>query len=163
MSALQKLMQARIKLQGCDLRDLAHYDKDTGIFTWRKSRRGVKTGQPLGTCNGNGYLRITVLGKSYYAHRLAWLYVYNEWPEHEIDHINAIKSDNRISNLRKATPKENKKYMFNPQSNSKSKVLGVSWNKKANKWQSFYKNKYLGLFDNIDDAANAYKLEKEKS
>lgn len=163
MSALQKLMQARIKLQADALRELAHYDMDNGIFTWKKRRRGVKTGKPLGTCNGNGYLRITVLGRSYYAHRLAWLYVYDEWPENEIDHINAIKSDNRISNLRKATSKENKEYRFNPQSNSKSRVIGVSWHKRANKWQSFYKNKYLGLFDSIDDAAQAYKLEKEKS
>lgn len=151
------------ELTQADLHELINFDTETGVFTWKKSRRGVKTGKQLGTCNGNGYLRITVLGRSYYAHRLAWFYVYGEWPEHEIDHINAIKGDNRITNLRKATPKENNGYKFRPQSNSKSGFIGVSWHKKASKWQAFHKREYLGVFSNIDDAVAAYMTAKEQS
>lgn len=142
--------------------ELMNYDQESGIFTWSKARRGIKTGVPLGTCNGRGYLRITVLGQSYYAHRLAWFYVYGEWPENEIDHINGNPSDNRFSNLRKATLYENNMHKFLPQCNSKSCVRGVSFHKKANKWQAFIKRKYLGLFNSIDEAAKAYKSAKEK-
>lgn len=143
--------------------ELMSYDAESGVFVWKKSRRGVQVGIPLGTCNGHGYLRITVLGQSYYAHRLAWFYVHGEWPEHEIDHINGIKDDNRISNLRKATPQENQRYRFNAQRNSKTGVIGVSWHDKANKWQAHFDGKYLGVFQSIDDASQAYKSAKEHS
>lgn len=135
---------------------LMSYDPVTGLFKWKKRRRGVSTSKALGTDNGYGYLRITVLGVSRYAHRLAWLYVYGEMPANEIDHINGIKSDNRICNLRPATPGQNKQNMRRAQSNSKSGYLGVSWHKKAKKWQAHIsvnrKHIYLGLHDDIDSA-----------
>lgn len=146
-----------------DLKELLNYDCKTGIFTWSKNRRGVIVNKPLGTDNGYGYLRITVLGKSYYAHRLAWLYVHGEMPKEQIDHINCNKSDNRICNLREVTAKENQHYKKNAQKNSKSKVLGVSWHSKANKWQVHFMNKYVGIFNSIQDATIAYKKAKEIS
>jgi hypothetical protein len=149
-----------------DLLEVIDYDKNTGIFTWSKKRRGVITGKPLGTCNGYGYLRITVFGKSYYAHRLAWFYVHGYFPKNQIDHINGVKSDNKILNLREATSLQNAQNKLKPQKNSKSHILGVSWHKKAKKWQAhiciYKQRKYLGLFENIHDAENAFKTEKEK-
>lgn len=148
-----------------DVCELLAYDKETGIFQWKKKRRGISTDKHLGTCNGFGYLRITVLGKSYYAHRLAWFYVYGVWPD-QIDHINGVKNDNRIANLRSCTDLENKQNRVKSQSNSKSKTLGVSWHKKAKKWQAhiciYKERKYLGVFSSIEEANEAYKQEERQ-
>lgn len=149
-----------------DLLKVINYDSETGVFTWSKKRKGVVTGKQLGSCNGHGYLRITVFSKSYYAHRLAWFYVHGYFPKNQIDHINGIKSDNRICNLREATNIQNAQNKLNPKTNSKTQILGVSWHKKAKKWQAhiciYKQKKYLGLFDNIHDAEKAYKAEKER-
>ena len=146
-------------LKHSDVLELMAYDPEVGIFTWKKQRRGVITGKPLGCCNGNGYLRITVLGQVVYAHRLAWFYVYGKWPQNQIDHINGSKNDNRIANLRDVTNAQN--------AQNKPFARGVSWHKKSNKWQAhfcFHKtNRYLGLFDKYEDAATAYIAAKEKS
>jgi hypothetical protein len=148
-----------------ELQEVLNYDQETGIFVWSKKRRGIKTGQQLGADNGFGYLRITVFGKSYYAHRLAWFYVHGVWPD-QIDHINGTKSDNRIKNLRSVSLQQNAQNKIKAQKNNSSKVLGVSWNKKAKKWAAYicvYKQrKYLGLFNCVGDAEKAYKSEKEK-
>lgn len=132
---------------------------------WSKKRRGIKTGVKLGTDNGFGYLRITVFGKSYYAHRLAWFFVYGTWPN-QIDHINGKKSDNRLKNLRNVTIQQNNQNKLKAQKNSESKVLGVSWHQKANKWQAhiciYKERKYLGLFTSVEEAHKAYLKEKER-
>lgn len=148
-----------------ELCEILDYNQDTGVFMWRKQRRGVKTNVQLGTDNGFGYLRITVLGKSYYAHRLAWFYVNGTWPD-QIDHINGIKSDNSIKNLRDVNVQQNAQNKLKAQKNSDSKILGVSWHKKAKKWQAhicvYKERKYLGLFDDINEAQKAYLKEKER-
>jgi HNH endonuclease/AP2 domain len=148
-----------------DLWEILDYNPHSGVFMWCKQRRGIKTGVVLGTDNGFGYLRISVLGKSYYAHRLAWFYVHGTWPD-QIDHINGIKSDNRINNLRDVTVQQNNQNKLKAQKNSISKVLGVSWHKKANKWQAhicvYKERKYLGLFKSVEDAHKAYLKEKER-
>jgi len=148
-----------------ELWEILDYNPNTGVFMWCKQRRGIKTDVPLGTDNGFGYLRITVLGKSYYAHRLAWFYVNGTWPD-QIDHINGIKSDNRLDNLRDVTVQQNNQNKLKAQKNSDSKILGVSWHKKAKKWQAhicvYKERKYLGLFKDINEAQEAYLKEKER-
>ena len=148
-----------------DLTDLLHYNEETGVFQWKKKRRGIKTGVNLGTDNGFGYLRITVLGKSFYAHRLAWFYSNKVWPKGEIDHINGNKQDNSLKNLRDVTPQSNAQNKLSPQSRSKTQTLGVSWHKKAKKWQAhiciYKQRKYLGLFEKIEDAEQAYLNERK--
>ena len=148
-----------------ELWEILDYNQNTGVFMWCKQRRGVKTDVPLGADNGFGYLRITVLGKSYYAHRLAWFYMQNEWPD-QIDHINGDKSNNTWENLRNVTVQQNAQNKLKSQKNSDSKTLGVSWHKKAKKWQAhiciYKERKYLGLFEDINEAQKAYLKEKEK-
>lgn len=83
------------------LKALLEYEPETGAFRWKsptnqRIRRGIATGR-VGT---KGYLYIGIDRKSYMAHRLAWLYVHGHWPLEQIDHINRIKTDNRIANLR---------------------------------------------------------------
>jgi hypothetical protein len=148
-----------------DVVTLLEYNRDTGHFQWKKKRRGIKTGVNLGTDNGFGYLRITVLGKSFYAHRLAWFYCHKVFPKGEIDHINGNKQDNRIENLRDVTPQANAQNKVAATSKSKTQMLGVSWHKKAKKWQAhicvYKQRKYLGLFDNIQDAQQTYLNERK--
>lgn len=163
---MAKTLEDDFPLVHSDVLELLDYDIETGVFTWKKQRRGVRVGIPLGTCNGFGYLRITVLGQSYYAHRLAWFYVHGFWPKNEVDHINSIRSDNRICNLREATTSENQHYKFMSTvagtKKRKTKVLGVSWHAKARKWQAHCKTAYLGLFTSISEASDAYRAAKEK-
>ena len=104
-------------------------------------------------------------GVSQYAHRLAWLYVHGVWPPHEVDHINGDRSDNRIANLRLATRQQNSENRHGAQSNSKTGLVGVSWHKRAGKWQAHIRVKgrtrYLGLFESTQDACMAYLQAKQ--
>lgn len=142
------------------LRELLHYDSGTGIFVWRVSKGGVRAGNLAGTKNRDGYLKIQVDGLSCLAHRLAWLYVYGRWPEGLIDHINGIKLDNRIANLREATSSENQQNTRQANINNRFGFLGVSWNKRNNHWQARIKvngaHKHVGCFDSAEEAYAAY-------
>lgn len=145
---------------------LLDYNQETGEFKWRIKRRGVNVEKILGTDNGFGYLRITVCGKSYYAHRLAWLYVHGHMPKQEIDHINGNKSDNRIANLREATPLQNQQNKTKLQSNNKSGQPGISWHEKSNKWQvhicTCNNRQYLGIYSDIEEAKAVYAAAKKE-
>ena len=81
-----------------------HYDYDTGGFIWLNPSKyhSEKALKPAGTLNDDGYIKIGLFGRSYFAHRLAWLYVHGHFPGDETDHINRIRHDNRIINLRLA-------------------------------------------------------------
>lgn len=89
------------------LKELLHYDPDTGIFEWIKPRQGVVRGRPAGCPDDKGYVVITVKGKRLRAHRLAFLYMEGRIPNRYIDHINRVRDDNRWENLRPATPLQN--------------------------------------------------------
>ncbi|WP_292613113.1 HNH endonuclease signature motif containing protein, partial [Nitrobacter sp. 62-13] len=81
------------------VRELLHYDPETGRFTWRS---GQKAGRAAGSIGGR-YVQIMIGKKNYLAHRLAWLYVHDSPPLEEIDHVNGDPRDNRINNLRLAS------------------------------------------------------------
>ena len=147
------------------LKTLVKYDSNTGIFTWNKSRKGAKSGDKVGTISANGYCQACLNYKKYYLHRLAWLYEYGEMPISEIDHINRIKTDNRICNLRLATRSEN---LANTKINSRNisghknvslhKPTGL-WRVVINKNTKILVNKY---FKTIDKAVEyAEKARKE--
>ncbi len=144
----------------CDrLREVLNYDATTGVFTWRtKTSRKVIVGREAGTLKPKGYLSIRIDGKPYYAHRLAWCHVYGSWPDDEIDHINGIRHDNRISNLRQASRKQNMENRVQPI--GASGYRGVCWLEANQKWRASIvhngKNIYLGLFDTAEEAAAMY-------
>ncbi len=143
------------------LRSILHYDQETGIFT-RKVRTAhrVKAGDVAGCPDGRGYLQIRVCSRKYRAHRLAWLHVYGEWPEDQLDHINRDRADNRISNLREVTNKQNGQNA-SKRSDNKSGHPGVYWDKQKSKWRALIthnqKDIHLGYFENLEDAVAARK------
>lgn len=107
------------------LKELLEYDPISGVFRRKINIGGAKIGDIAGTDNGDGYMKIRVAGKSYKAHRLAWLYVMGRWPKNDIDHINGVRCDNRIINLREATRAENKQNTRKANSNNRTGLLGV--------------------------------------
>ena len=150
------------------LKELLDYSLETGLFKWKIAHsRRVHAGDVAGSLSPKGYILIGVDGCVYRAHRLAWLYVYGKFPEHYIDHINRIKADNRIENLRDVSitvNNENQKYA--PSHNKSCGVLGVSREKNHRRWRAVIttggKQVHIGYFDTIEEAEAAYVAEKRK-
>ena len=90
-----------------ELKELLHYNPETGVFTWLKPAQGRPLNRVAGTRNKNIYQRIIINQKGYLAHRLAWIYVFGDDLSSYIDHVNGVPSDNRLSNLRLCTQSEN--------------------------------------------------------
>ena len=151
-----------MELTASRLRDLVHYDAQTGEFTWAKKRRRCSIGKKAGCTMKNGYRVIRIDDALYLAHRLAWFYVTGNWPANQIDHINGVRDDNRFSNLREATNLQNahnRKYNRN-----KSGFQGVR--KENSKWLAEIKINYkavrLGLFNTPEEAHCAYLIAKRQ-
>lgn len=140
------------------LRELLHYDPETGVFTRRFARGGIPAGARVGTPHGNGYLSARVQNKTRYLHRLAWLYITCEYPEHDIDHINGDRTDNRWSNLRKATRGENMQNQRQPRSTNTVGLLGVSRRNGRYIAQIQTDGVYhaIGLYSTPEEAHDAY-------
>ena len=147
------------------VKSLFTYSPDTGELRNKVKRaQRSKIGDSPGYINHDGYLRIQIKGKNYMAHRIIWLYVYGEWPINQLDHINGIPSDNRISNLRPATNSENRQNLHRAHKNNKSGFLGVG--KNWNKWKACIKinNKliYLGSYKTPQEAHKVYMEAKRR-
>ena len=150
-----------------DVKSVLSYDEDSGVFTWIATKSYKKIiGKKAGVENSQGYWVIGLFKNHLYAHRLAWLYVHGEWPEHHIDHINGDRSDNRIANLRESTNSENMQNIKGPRADNKFNLLGVCFDKQRQKFLAQIrlngKNKYLGRFDNPDSAHEAYMTAKRE-
>jgi len=142
--------------------DYLSYNSETGVFTWiaRYKTSHVIIGSNAGTLTKKGYTRIRVPTMGYVmAHRLAWWFHYQEWPENQIDHINGERSDNRIINLRQATNAQNQ-HNSQVRKDSKTGVKGVTWNAQRQAYVvQIHANKvkrYLGCFNDLETAARAY-------
>lgn len=152
-----------------ELRDLIDYNPDTGAFIWRERHddgspatrkfNARYAGNPVYLEPHYGYSRIGLNGgrKRYKAHRVAWAIHYGEWPEDQIDHINGVRDDNRIANLRCVTHAENCKNKRLPD-DSMSGVFGIVWDKTHWVWRVTIGNSYLGSFESFRDA---YAVRKE--
>lgn len=131
------------------LQTLLTYNSETGNFVRNIPRGNTKQGQIAGRVNHDGYLIFVLDRRRYLAHRLAWLYVYGSFPNQELDHINGVRHDNRIVNLRLATRSEqcqNKKIS----TKNTSGFVGVSWHSTKLKWTAHIKlnglKRHLGYF-----------------
>lgn len=141
------------------LKSVLEYDPETGVFKNRVQRKQSRKGAVAGSFTSKGYWRIKLLNKEWAAHRLAWLYMHGCWPAKDLDHKNRKPDDNRIANLREATTAENKQNVGVTAANT-SGYIGVTWNKKACKWQASIrahgKSVYLGLRDSAEAAHAEY-------
>lgn len=152
-------------LTQAQLKQYLDYDPETGLFTWKCKKQGVKTGEIAGNINTDGYVRIVINYKPYAAHRLAWLYMYNKWPCNQLDHINRIKKDNRLVNLREVTAIQNS-WNTGSKTNNISGYIGVHWDITRKKYLARIrinkKLKYLGIFNCPKEAHKAYITAKAK-
>lgn len=157
------------------LRQLLRYEPETGKLFWKergvewfKTPRDCKIwnsnwafSEALTAINSNGYAIGSVLGGRCRAHRVAWAIATGEWPENDIDHINGIRSDNRLKNLRSVTRSENGRNRAKSGRNT-SGTLGVYWSDYYGKWVAKIsdgtKNVFLGAFEQIEDAENSRKM-----
>ncbi len=149
---MKELIQARLK-------ELLRYEPRTGLFTWlvRRSQKAL-VGQQAGRVNmTTGYVEIQIDGRRYKAHRLAWLYVYGYFPDHQIDHIKENKTDNRIKMLRVATRSQNKMNVGITNANN-SGIKGVY--RHGNRWiaqaQIDGKKYRLGSYKDKHEAGRIY-------
>lgn len=161
------------------LRRLINYCPETGKMVWKErpvwlfvakrySREtGAKyfnrryAGQPaLQAVTKLGYCEGQIFGKGTFAHRVAWKMFYGTEPDGMIDHINGVRTDNRISNIRVVDAAGNCRNICLPK-NNKSGVIGVSWDRAKRKWSASIrherKTRHLGYFNGIEDAALARK------
>lgn len=144
-----------------ELMESLEYNKETGVFKWKVSNNNrVKVGDEAGYISKrNGYRQIKITGKLYQAHRLAWLYVNGVMPVKEIDHIDHVRTNNSISNLREVTRQENSRNT-RIRSNNHSGVTGVNWHKQTFRWQVRIHDlsgdsKHIGYYINFEDARKA--------
>lgn len=148
------------------LRELLHYDPDSGLFTWRIAVRhsAKKAGDTAGCVVKDGYVVVGVDSHYHKAHRLAWLYSHGVWPAGDIDHMNGNRSDNRLCNLRDASKSMNAQNVHGASKRSKSGLLGVR--KFGKKWRTAImidgRVKHLGTFESAEIAHEAYlKVKRE--
>jgi len=162
-------------------RELLTYNPDTGKLYWKerpaKYFKNLKrvacfhsrhTGKETfrdhvsyGKESDKYRLRGVIFGKKYYAHRIAWLIYYGEWPKNHIDHINQDPTDNRIKNLRDVTNAENHKNQ-SLYKNNKTGYIGVHLHKKTNNYRAQIQvdgiKKSLGYYDTAEEAATAREI-----
>lgn len=146
------------------LKALLDYSPEDGSFRWHASTGGKKANEIAGNTEVTGYVRIGIAGKTYMAHRLAWLYVHGMWPPAQLDHINRIRNDNRIVNLRLSTQIEN---MRNARWRNSHGLRGVHYYKPG-KYQariSFFDKRKgksvqrsLGYYSTAQEANEVYEL-----
>ena len=147
-----KLTQERLK-------ELLGYDPETGVFIWKVANTNrIRVGGVAGYLHHSGYLNISINGKTYQSHRLAFLYMEGYLPENDVDHIDRNRSNNKWKNLREVSRSCNLRNCKIRETN-KSGITGVCFNKRDKKWMATIRipkqNINLGYFDNLTNAAKA--------
>ncbi len=136
------------------------YDCDTGLFTRKTCADKSHIGDTPTGITDWGYVRFRVLGRKYHAHALAWFYVFGEWPREQIDHIDEVKTNNRIGNLRDVPQAWNQHNRRKPRRDNKLGILGVC--KAGEKFHAQIgpgargARLNLGYFDTAEEAEQAY-------
>jgi hypothetical protein len=154
------------RLNPDSLSDVLSYDAETGNLIWKSvinRRRKDLVGQIAGLKHHSGYIHITFAGKEYAAHRVCFYLYHGYWPKNYIDHINGIRDDNRICNLRDVKKSLNAQ---NQKEHREGKLWGASWQKRSNNWMARFthqgKQMYFGSYDTEEQAHKIAKQEFEK-
>lgn len=154
-------MSARELPTPAQLAELFWYDALSGQLIRRidGGRWGREKAEAVvGTSHGEGYLVVTVFGQKLLVHRVAFAIANGAWPDGHLDHIDGDRANNRLSNLRVASPGENNQNQRHARSDSGSGLLGVR--RMRTRWQAVIKvdgsRKHLGTFDTPEEAHAAY-------
>jgi hypothetical protein len=154
-----------------EIRRLVGYDPETGVFVWKHREEGTagcslgwngkNAGKVAGTTMGLGYRMLTFFNRKFLAHRVAWCYVHGSWPPDQIDHINMIRDDNRIVNLRLATNQLNT-VNRTAQANNVCGYRGVRLHKASGLWHARItvggREHSLGYWKTAEDASKCYRV-----
>lgn len=165
-------------------RQLLRYEPETGKLFWRErsaeffnptiGRWGaVKSADSIAlgwnnkyagaeafTANSRGYRTGRILDLQFFAHRVIWAMVHDEWPAEgmDVDHINGNPADNRIANLRCVSHQDNGRNVKRPANNTSGRI-GVSQDKRTGHWAAYIghgkdRNR-IGTFASFEDACQA--------
>lgn len=147
------------------LLELLNYDAETGNFSWRVARGSVTKGSLVGTSHSCGYARVRIDGELYYCHRLVFLIEDGVMPEFEVDHIDGNTSNNKRTNLRKSTHKENLTSTKLRKDNT-SGHKGVYYKKDLGKFvvqaKVNGKQTYFGIYLTLEEAAEKARQVREE-
>lgn len=144
------------------VRPRGHFGSDRARNAWNAKNAGAIAGSEFTGRKGKSYYRVKIGGIYYFAHRIIYALTHGIDPaDREIDHIDGSGLSNDPLNLRLATKSENQMNR-GVQRNNTSGRKGVTWHNLSRKWMAQIKlngrNKHLGLFTSIDEAAAAYDL-----
>lgn len=141
------------------------YEPETGHFAWKLSTHGRHPGKCGSINKKSNYQIIRVLGVTVSAHRLAWFYEYGVWPKGQIDHVNGVRTDNRICNLRDVSRAVNQQNQRKAHIKNKCGLLGAHCGgngKFTSRINVGGRRIYLGYFDTAEQANAAYIKAKRK-
>lgn len=149
------------------LRELLDYDKETGVFRWKVARGGrAQAGAVAGSVKPIGYSMIFIDSVSWFAHRLAWVYVHGTEPVGEIDHIDGNSLNNAIANLRDVPPCINKQNVRESSPKRRNGRLLGAFKSAGGRWRAQIvlngKSKHLGCYATEEEAHEAYLAEKRQ-
>lgn len=148
--------------------ELFNYDAATGKVYWRAPRKNnqIKAGDVAGYKCANGYVVLNYGGRPVGLHRVIWFLVKGRWPKNQIDHINGVRDDNRLCNLRDVPRIVNVQNSFVARGEGSSKYIGVYRAAGRKMWTARittdYKALSLGQFASEEEAAAAYLSAKKK-
>lgn len=168
LTYMKGLMDKHNVITAHELQQIANYDSSTGVFTWKLTiSTRAQIGKEFGSWDMYGYKTVRINKKSYKLHRLAWLYMHGEMPKNDIDHINGIRHDNRIVNLRDVKRKTNLENQTKLYKQKKyTSLIGAYFDKRKNIFYSRIsvnnKNIHLGSFETEQKAHDAYISAKRK-
>jgi HNH endonuclease len=159
------------------VRELFEYDPETGVLTWRRRDRGQfesyhacnayvrYEGESAGSLSDEGYLKVTIFGRHYKAHRVIFLWMTGRWPDPEVDHENHNRADNRWVNLVETTQSQNLRNQTLYKNNATGRI-GVSWCEDISKFRVRIgvgdRNEHLGYYDTFEEACAAREAAERK-
>ena len=143
------------------------YDPLSGNLVRKINTRGARKGDIAGNLRKNGYIRVEINGKPYYSHRVIWVLHYGAIPDGmQIDHINGIRNDNTLSNLRLVKGASENHQNRKMSVTNTTGFVGVFKEKATKNWRARIRVKgkriSLGSFPTPEEASAAYKEAKRK-
>lgn len=161
-----KLTPSQLKIRGQNRKKLHTPEEIAKAFHYENGNLYYKRAQGIrpitGSIRPNGYVQVTLKRQQYLAHRIVWCLHNSSWPKEQIDHINGIRYDNRIENLREVTVRENLTFKRKLYKTNTSGVPSVHWCKRVLRWvvKLPVSGEYIGKYKNIESAIRAQRRDQ---